>query len=193
MVGFSFDMLAYFLLSYVTYLIYNVAVYCDSKLIMGDLNEDNPVKLTDVVFSIVAFLCTCFQTLQCLIYDRGSQEIHRSTVVLCILCLLVLGVLTALSSFGIGSWFLVLQYCGYVKLVVSFGTVSFYILEYSTVRQIPAHNISPPTLIILLQLIVYNISLINALFQFSQYLHIKNICDGHIKSIIKRFNFELFA
>lgn len=139
-VGFSFDMLAYFLLSYVTYLIYNVTVYFDPEVIMGDLNEDNPVKLTDVVFSIVAFLCTCFQTLQCLIYDRGSQEIHRSTVVLCILCLLALGVLTALSSFGIGSWFLVLQYCGYVKLVVSFGTVSFYILEYSTVRQILAHT-----------------------------------------------------
>ena len=125
MVGFSFDMLAYLILSYVTYMIYNVTVYFDPKLILGSLNEDNPVKLTDVVFAIVAFLCTSYQAIQCLIYDRGSQTIHRSTVVVCIGCLLALAVLTVLSCFGIGSWFLVLQYCGYVKLVVSFGTVSF--------------------------------------------------------------------
>ncbi|KAL9984635.1 hypothetical protein ACROYT_G006954 [Oculina patagonica] len=117
-------MLGYFLLSYVTYLIYNVAVYFDPKLVLSDLNEDNPVKLTDVVFAIVAFICTSFQGIQCLMYDRGSQTIHRSTVVVCIGCLLALAVLTVLRCFGVGSWFLVLQYCGYVKLVVSFGTYS---------------------------------------------------------------------
>ena len=116
-VGFSFDMLAYFLLSYVTYMIYNVTVYFKPN-VLGDLTEDNPVKLTDVVFSLVAFICTSFQGIQCLMYDRGSQEIHRSTVVLCICCLFALVVLTVLSCFGLGSWFLVLQYCGYVKLVV---------------------------------------------------------------------------
>ena len=131
MVGFSFDMLAYFLLSYVTYMIYNVTVYFDPKLIHLDLNEDNPVKLTDVVFAIVAFACTSFQGIQCLMYDRGSQTIHRSTVVVCIGCLLALAALTVLSCFGIVSWVLVLQYCGYVKLVVSFGTVSYSRLQYS--------------------------------------------------------------
>lgn len=131
-VGFSFDMLAYFLLSYVTYMIYNVTVYFKPN-VLGDLTEDNPVKLTDVVFSLVAFICTSFQGIQCLMYDRGSQEIHRSTVVLCICCLLALGILTVLSCFGLSSWFLVLQYCGYVKLVVSFGTVC---LTCSTVLHI---------------------------------------------------------
>ena len=124
MVGFSFDMLAYFLLSYVTYMIYNVTVYFDPKVLLSNLDEDNPVKLTDVVFSVVAFVCTSFQSIQCLMYDRGSQEIHRSTVAICVGCLLSLAVLSVLSVFGIGSWFVVLQYCGYVKLVVSFGTVS---------------------------------------------------------------------
>ena len=75
MVGFSFDMWAYFFLSYITYMIYNVTVYFDPKAIMSNLDQDNPVKLTDVVFSIVAFACTTTQGIQCLMYDRGSQEI----------------------------------------------------------------------------------------------------------------------
>jgi len=131
-VGFSFDMWAYFLLSYITYTIYNVTVYFKPN-VLGDLTEDNPVKLTDVVFSLVAFICTAFQGIQCLMYDRGSQEIHRSTVVLCVGCLLALAILAVLSCFGLSSWFLVLQYCGYVKLVVSFGTVC---LKYSRVLYI---------------------------------------------------------
>lgn len=57
-------------------------------------------------------------------YDRGSQKIHSSTIVVCVGCLVALLILVVLKCFGIGSWFLVLQYCGYVKLVVSFGTYS---------------------------------------------------------------------
>lgn len=124
MVGFSFDMLAYFLLSYITYLIYNVAVFFKPELVFENSDEDNPVKLTDVMFAIVAFACTSYQGLQCLIYDRGSQKIHLTTVLVCCCCLIALVALVVLRHFGIGSWFLVLQYCGYVKLVVSFGTVS---------------------------------------------------------------------
>ena len=126
-VGFSFDMLGYFLLSYITYLIYNVTVYFEPGLVFGNTSEDNPVKLTDVVFAIVAFVCTSYQAIQCLMYDRGSQKVHHSTIVVCIGCLVALVALVVLKYFGVGSWFLVLQYCGYVKLVVSFGTVSFII------------------------------------------------------------------
>ena len=125
-VGFSFDMLAYFLLSYITYLIYNVTVFFDPGLVFDNSGEDNPVKTTDVVFAIVAFICTSYQGIQCLMYDRGSQKIHSSTIVVCVGCLVALLILVVLKCFGIGSWFLVLQYCGYVKLVVSFGTVSLF-------------------------------------------------------------------
>ena len=125
-VGFSFDMLAYFLLSYITYLIYNVTVFFDPGLVFDNSGEDNPVKITDVVFAIVAFICTSYQGIQCLMYDRGSQKIHSSTIVVCVGCLVALLILVVLKCFGIGSWFLVLQYCGYVKLVVSFGTVSLF-------------------------------------------------------------------
>lgn len=124
MVGFSFDMLGYFLLSYITYLIYNVTLYFEPGLILENTSEDNTVKLTDVVFAIVAFVCTSYQAIQCLMYDRGSQKIHYSTIVVCIGCLVVLVALVVLKYFGVGSWFLVMQYCGYVKLVVSFGTYS---------------------------------------------------------------------
>lgn len=130
MVGFSFDMLAYFLLSYITYMIYNVTVFFKPGLIFENTGEGNAVKLTDVVFAIVAFLCTSFQGMQCLMYDRGSQKIHYSTVVICVGCLVALVGLVVLKYFGVGSWFLVLQYCGYVKLVVSFGTVGLSIQYY---------------------------------------------------------------
>lgn len=123
-VGFSFDMLGYFLLSYITYLIYNVTVFFKPELVFEKSGEDNPVKLTDVVFAIVAFICTVFQAIQCFVYDRGSQRIHFSTVLACVGCLFGFAVLVILKYFGIGSWFLALQYCGYVKLVVSFGTYS---------------------------------------------------------------------
>ena len=124
-VGLSFDTLACYFLSYVMYTIYNVTVYFDPKLILANSHDDNPVKLTDVVYANVAFVCTISLVIQCLMYDRGSQKIHTSSVVVCICCLLALAALTVLSCFGIGSWFLVLQFCGYVKLVVSFGTVSY--------------------------------------------------------------------
>ena len=137
-VGFSFDMLGYFLLSYVTYVIYNVTAFFKPELVFEKSDEDNPVKLTDVVFAIVAFVCTSFQGIQCLMYDRGSQAIHLSTVLACGGCLVALAALVILKYFGVGSWFLVLQYCGYVKLVVSFGTVSlrkcFILLKWSTYR-----------------------------------------------------------
>ena len=43
-VGFSFDMLGYFLISYITYLIYNVTVFFKPELIFEKSGEDNPVK-----------------------------------------------------------------------------------------------------------------------------------------------------
>ncbi|XP_068711752.1 cystinosin homolog [Montipora foliosa] len=121
-VGFSFDMLGYFLLSYIMYVIYNVTVFFKPELVFEKSDEDNPVKLTDVVFAVVAFVCTSFQGIQCLMYDRGSQAIHLSTVLACGGCLVTLAALVIFKYFGVGSWLLVLQYCGYVNLVVSFGT-----------------------------------------------------------------------
>ena len=126
-VGFSFDMLSYFLISYITYLIYNVTVFFKPELIFEKSGEDNPVKLTDVVFAIVAFVCTIFEVIQCFIYNRGSQTIHLSTILTSVGSLVALAALLILKFFDVGSWFLVLQYCGYVKFVVSFGTVSLLI------------------------------------------------------------------
>lgn len=126
-VGFSFDMVTYFMLSYLTYLLYNAVVYFDIQIqqeIIGKSHESNPVKITDVVFALVAFICTSIQILQCCVFERGSQKVHISTWVVCGLVLLVLGALSLFAVFKFISWVLVLQYCGYVKLVVSFGTVS---------------------------------------------------------------------
>ncbi|XP_031562974.1 cystinosin homolog [Actinia tenebrosa] len=124
-IGYSFDMVAYFLLSYLTYLVYNAVVYFDIQIqqeMIGKTHESNPVKLTDVVFALVAFVCTAIQGLQCFFFERGSQKVHISTWVVCCLALLALGALSLFAAFKLLSWVLVLQYCGYLKLAVSFGT-----------------------------------------------------------------------
>lgn len=126
-VGFSFDMLTYFMLSYVTYLIYNVSVYFDKDVqdvIMKKSHQSSPVKLNDVVFAVFAFLCTAFQCFQCVIYDRGSQTTHFSTWLVSSLCLLAGAVLAALAVLKVVTFIVVLMYCGYVKMCVSFFTVS---------------------------------------------------------------------
>ena len=126
-VGFSFDMLTYFMLSYVTYLIYNVAVFFDKGIqseIMKKSHQSSPVKLNDVVFALFAFFCTAYQCFQCIIYDRGSQTIHYSTWLLCSLCVAAGGILAILAAFKVVSFVLALMYCGYVKMCVSFFTVS---------------------------------------------------------------------
>ena len=126
-VGYSFDMLTYFMLSYVTYLIYNVAVYFDKGIqesIMKRSHQSSPVKLNDTVFAIVAFLCTSYQCLQCGMYDRGSQTVHLSTWLVSALCILASAVLAVLAAFNVVSFVLVLMFCGYMKMCVSLFTVS---------------------------------------------------------------------
>ena len=126
--GFSLDMWAYFMISYVAYLVYNAAVFFDEDITLevleGSHDQSSPVKPADVVFAIVAFSCTAFQGLQCAIYDRGRQRIEPSTLFVCFAAMLAGAVLSVVAAFGTVSWLFVLNYCGYVKLCVSFGTVS---------------------------------------------------------------------
>lgn len=125
-VGLSFDMVAYFMLSYITYGIYNSVVYFDVDIqeqIIGQTKQSNPVKLVDFIFAVFAFLCQTILCVQCVVFESGSQKVHISTTVICIIALLALGVLSIVAYFKYLTWLFVLDYCGYVKMVVSFGTV----------------------------------------------------------------------
>jgi cystinosin len=144
-VGFSFDMVAYFMLSYITYLIYNAVVFFDEDIereIVGQSHQSNPVKLTDFVFALVAFICTALQCLQCFLLERGSQKMHVSTWVICSLVLATLGLLSVIAALKFVSWVLVLQYCGYVKLAVSFGTVSVDNSKWNVIWNVWVYNIT---------------------------------------------------
>lgn len=129
-VGLSFDMVTYFMLSYITYGIYNSVVYFDvdiQRQIIGHSKQSNPVKLCDFIFAAFAFLCQVTICVQCFVFERGNQKIHISTKVLCSLTLLAAAVLFAVAYFKCISLLFVLEFCGYVKMVVSFGTVSSFI------------------------------------------------------------------
>lgn len=129
-VGLSLDMMAYFMLSYMTYGIYNTVVFFDSDIkrqILGHSNQSNPVKLVDFIFTAFAFLCQVTICVQCVVFDRGSQTVHISTKLVCFLVLLALAIMSVVAYFKYLTWLFVLEYCGYVKMVVSFGTVSFYL------------------------------------------------------------------
>ncbi|EDO34987.1 predicted protein [Nematostella vectensis] len=124
-VGLSFDMMTYFMISYIAYMIYNVVVFFDLNIqweIIGNSNESSPVKLTDVVFAILGLVCTGITCLQCVIYESGPQKIHFTTKVVFSVFVVALGICCALAGFKVTSWLFMLDYCGYVKLAVSFGS-----------------------------------------------------------------------
>ena len=126
--GFSLDTWPYSMLSCIAYLAYNAAVFFDEdikrEVLHGSHDQSSPVKPADVVYAIVTFSCSAFQGLQCAIYDRGRQRIEPYTLFVCFAALLAGAVLSVVAAFGAVSWLFVLNYCGYVKLCVTFGSVS---------------------------------------------------------------------
>jgi len=126
-VGLSFDMVTYFMLSYIAYGIYNTVVFFDSDIqrqILGHSHQSNPVKLVDFIYTAFGFLCQVIICVQCVMFERGSQTVHISTKLVCFLVLLALAVMSVVAYFKYLTWLFVLEYCGYVKMAVSFGTVS---------------------------------------------------------------------
>jgi LCT (Lysosomal Cystine Transporter) family transporter len=80
----------------------------------------SPVHLNDVVFSIHAVTLTAITIIQCLIYDRGTQQLLSWTARIIVTgCVIAIIVLTSLSLANVLEWYFFLQSLGFIKLGMS--------------------------------------------------------------------------
>ena len=135
-VGLSFDMTCMEFLGSLEYFLYTIMLYCDAALQKyfhsfehQHLNDqDNTVKLTDVVFASHGLVMASITVLQIIFYDKGSQRLSKITVGLCGLASLgfvVLLIIAAAVKRHSLSWLaLALIYAGYAKSFLSGINVS---------------------------------------------------------------------
>ena len=135
-VGLSFDMTCMDFLGCLAYVLYTITLYCDAALQkyfhsfehQHFNDQDNTVKLTDVVFASHGFVMACIVVLQIICYEKGTQRLSKITAGLCSLTSLVFVVLVIIAatekSHSLSSLALALMYAGYVKSGISFIRVS---------------------------------------------------------------------
>jgi len=124
-VGLNFDYVAFSLVGYSAYAIYNsLFYYVESfKQEYYRLNPHSniPVALNDVFFSIHGVLLTAITVVQCFIYERGNQRIsNRGQSLLCVF----------LSPCAVSTFFLLkgslpkldyIYFLSYVKIILTIG------------------------------------------------------------------------
>lgn len=122
-VGLSFDFLAYNLLGFFAYSVYNVALFW-VPTIQDEYYDEHPggvipVQLNDVVFSLHAFLITAFTIFQCFIFDRGGQRVSYVAMVILGILILYSIIIVNLAIGKVVTWLLYLTMFSYVKLAVT--------------------------------------------------------------------------
>ena len=135
-VGLSFDMTCMNFLGCLAYFLYTIMLYCDAALQkyfhsfehQHLKDQDNTVKLTDVVFASHGLVMASITVLQIIFYDKGTQRLSKITVGLCTLTSLVFVVLIIVAvtekSHSLSRLALALMYAGYVKDGISVVRVS---------------------------------------------------------------------
>ncbi|XP_038069200.1 cystinosin-like [Patiria miniata] len=125
-VGLNFDFLAYNIVGFTAYGLFNIGMFwithVQDEYQAKNPYGVNPVLLNDVLFTLHAVAITAVTIFQCLIYDRGGQRVSR----VCILLLVIAGlfsiitlIITAASHERIINWLTYLYYFSYIKLAVS--------------------------------------------------------------------------
>jgi cystinosin len=82
--------------------------------------KGNPVQLNDVVFSIHAVTLTTITIIQCIMYDRGTQQLLSWTARIIITGVSIsIVVLLSLGLSHVLDWYFFLQSLGFIKLGMS--------------------------------------------------------------------------
>ena len=126
-VGLNFDFLAYNLLGFSVYSVFNIGLYW-VPYIQDEYHDENPgqlipVKLNDVIFSIHATLITMVTISTCLFFKRDKQKVSwfcRIFVILSLLVIVVLAIFTLTGDFKKCTWLNFINWISYIKLAVSF-------------------------------------------------------------------------
>jgi len=122
-VGLNFDFLAYNLLGFTCYGLYNIGMYWIPSVKEEYQREHpdgvNPVQINDVCFTLHAVLITAITIVQCFLYERGGQKVSLVAKVLVSLSLLSLLVLLVVAACSAITWLTYLMVFSYLKLGIS--------------------------------------------------------------------------
>ncbi|CAF0802791.1 unnamed protein product [Adineta ricciae] len=122
-VGLHFDFLAFNLLGFFCYSIYNIALY-SWRDVQDSYRKSHPhgvipVLVNDVVFGLHGFIATLITIFQCLFYDRSTQRVSYITSILLVLSVLFLTITTIVTAVGRMDLLLLIYFYSYVKLIAS--------------------------------------------------------------------------
>ncbi|CAB4027218.1 Cystinosin [Paramuricea clavata] len=124
-IGLNFDFVCYNLLGFIAYGVFNIGMFwipkIKSEYQAKHPNEDeDPVELNDVCFTLHAILLTLITAIQILIYERGNQVVSKlCKILISISCVFVFIALMITLFTDKISWLDYLYYFSYVKIGVT--------------------------------------------------------------------------
>ena len=122
-IGLNFDFLAYNLIGFGCYGVFNAALFWSPAIQALYFSQHpggvNPVQLNDVIFALHAFLITGVTISQCFCFKRGKQRISFVALAF-ISAFFITGVIAAIVVFANRTtWLVFLYVLSYIKLVIT--------------------------------------------------------------------------
>ena len=122
-VGLNFDFLAYNLIGFAFYGIFNSCLFWSPAIQAMYFTQHpggvNPVQLNDVIFALHAVLITFITILQCFCFEREGQKISYTAIVFICAFFLTVVIAGTLGLFDVINWLVFLYVLSYIKLVIT--------------------------------------------------------------------------
>ncbi|CAL4067522.1 unnamed protein product, partial [Meganyctiphanes norvegica] len=122
-IGLHFDFLTLNIIGFFVYSMFNICLYAipdiEKQYFQRHPFGINPVQLNDVIFSVHAFFACAVQVVQCLVYERGDQQVSKtarwiiSAISVSTIIAVILGVSKAVQ------WLDFLYFISYIKLFIT--------------------------------------------------------------------------
>ena len=122
-VGLNFDFLAYNIIGFAFYGIFNACLFWSPAIQKTYFSQHpggvNPVQLNDVIFAFHAVLITFITILQCICFEREGQRISYIAIAFISVFFLIVVISGILGLFQVISWLIFLYVLSYIKLVIT--------------------------------------------------------------------------
>ncbi|VDO94837.1 unnamed protein product [Soboliphyme baturini] len=121
--GMNFDFLAFNIIGFVYYALFNIAFYFIPEIQRQYYaifpHGINPVRLNDVVFAVHAMAVSFITLFQCFIYKRGKQRISLTGYILVGVSFAIALITSVLCFTSLISWLLFVLCLSYQKLILT--------------------------------------------------------------------------
>ena len=122
-VGLNFDFLAYNIIGFTFYGIFNACLFWSPAIQEMYFAQHpggvNPVQLNDVIFALHAVLITFITILQCFCFERGGQRVSYTAIVFICTFFLTVVIACVLGFSDVITWLIFLYVISYIKLVIT--------------------------------------------------------------------------